>query len=152
MLYASPSSSDIVLQLQENFTFRTHFSYALPVHCGTHLVANRPNHPAFPRTATCTAQAEAPVEKQVARWRQEVFKLLLSSRQAQVAHRQEAADQESAVARLEQRLKTGEDKAMLLEGRLLDRQVDLDLMSVKSNRAEAQLQELYRYLSFHTGR
>lgn len=70
--------------------------------------------------------------------------LLLSSRQAQVAHTQQEAGQAMAVVRLEQQLKCAEDKAMLLDGRLLDRQVDLDLAVVKSNRAEAQLQECYR--------
>ena len=96
-------------------------------------------------------QAEAPIEKQIARWRQEVFQLLLSSRQAQVAHQQQAADQATAINRLEQQLKAADDKAMLLDGRLLDRQVDLDLALVKSKRAEAQLQESYRYLSLESG-
>lgn len=59
-------------------------------------------------------------------------------------HKQQAADQAVTVARLQQQLKAAEDKAMLLDGRLLDRQVDLDLASMKSNRAEAQLQESYR--------
>lgn len=92
----------------------------------------------------CCLQAEAPVEKQIARWRQEVFTLLLYSRQAQVAHTQQEADQAMAVVKLEQQLKAAEDKAMLLDGRLLDRQVDLDLAVVKSSRAESQLQESYR--------
>lgn len=91
------------------------------------------------------AQAEeAPLEKQIGRWRQEVFKLLLSSRQAQLAHKQQAANQASAVARLQQQVKAAEDKVLLLDGRLLDRQVDLDLACMKTNRAEAQLQECYR--------
>ena len=91
------------------------------------------------------AQAEeAPLEKQIGSWRQEVFKLLLSSRQAQVAHKQQVADQALAVATLQQQLKAAEDRAMLLDGRLLDRQVDLDLASMKSNRAEAQVRDCYR--------
>lgn len=73
-----------------------------------------------------------------------MFKLLLSSKQAQVAHTQQEADQSLAVVELEQQLKAAEDKAMLLDGRLLDRQVDLDLAMVKSNRAESQLQESCR--------
>lgn len=52
-----------------------------------------------------------------------------------------------AIVRLGQQLKSAEDKAMLLDGRLLDRQVDLDLALVKSKRAEAQLQESYRYFT-----
>ena len=91
------------------------------------------------------AQAEAPIEKQIARWRQEVFKLLLSSKQAQLAHKQQAEEHVKGIAKLEQELRAAEDGALLLEGRLVDRQVDLDLADVKSKRAEAQLQESCRW-------
>ena len=96
------------------------------------------------------AEAEAPIEKQISRWRQEVFKLLLASKQGQLVHKQHAEAQAQTVARLERELKAAEDSAMLLDKRLMDKQVDLDLACVKGNRAEAQLHESYRCLAYNT--
>lgn len=109
-------------------------------------------HPSTAARHSCYSlvQAETPIEQQISRWRQEVFKLLLSSKQAQLAYNQQAETQAATVARLEQQVTAAEDKALLLDGRLLDRQVDLDLACLRSNRAEAQLQESGRYfVSWH---
>jgi len=92
----------------------------------------------------CPAQAEAPLEKQISRWRQEVFKLLLFNKQAQQAHHQQSGAQTQVIARLEQQLAAAEDQTTLLNSRVLDRCVDLDLVRMKSKRAEEQLQHSNR--------
>ena len=89
-------------------------------------------------------QADSPLEKQINRWRQEVFKLLLSNKQAERAHQQQGAAHASAIATLESKLAAAEDRATLLDSRLLDRHVDLELDLVKFNRAEDQLQQAQR--------
>ncbi|KAL0036701.1 hypothetical protein WJX79_006272 [Trebouxia sp. C0005] len=89
-------------------------------------------------------QVDTPLEKQLSRWRHEVFKLLLSSKQAQHAHQQHSQAQAEVIAKLQQQVMLAEDKATLLDSRLLDRHVDLDLAHVRSKRAEEQLQQSCR--------
>ncbi len=89
-------------------------------------------------------QADTPLEKQLSRWRHEVFKLLLSSKQAQHAHQQQSQAQAEVIAKLQWQVIAAEDKATLLDSRLLDRHVDLDLAHVRSRRAEEQLQQSCR--------
>ncbi len=89
-------------------------------------------------------QADTPLEKQLSRWRHEVFKLLLSSKQAQHAHQQQSQAQAEVIAKLQWQVIAAEDKATLLDSRLIDRHVDLDLAHVRSRRAEEQLQQSCR--------
>ena len=89
-------------------------------------------------------QADSPLDKQISRWRQEVFKLLLSSKQAQQAQHQQASAHAKATATLEQKLSAAEDKATLLNSHLLDRRLDLELAQKKCTRAEEQLQQATR--------
>ncbi|KAL0052868.1 hypothetical protein WJX82_008993 [Trebouxia sp. C0006] len=89
-------------------------------------------------------QVDTPLEKQLSRWRHEVFKLLLSSKQAQHAQQQYSQAQAEVITKLQQQVISAEDKATLLDSRLLDRHVDLDLAHVRSRRAEEQLQQSCR--------
>ncbi|KAL0031176.1 hypothetical protein WJX77_008113 [Trebouxia sp. C0004] len=89
-------------------------------------------------------QADTPLEKQLSRWRHEVFKLLLSSKQAQHAHQQQSQAEAEVIAKLQRRVSAAENKATLLDSRLLDRHVDLDLAHVRRKRAEEQLQQSCR--------
>ena len=68
-------------------------------------------------------QAGLPVEKQIMRWREEVYKLLLSNKQAQASFDAQTAAHLQAQSRLEQQVASADAKALLLEGRLADRQV-----------------------------
>ena len=88
----------------------------------------------------CAAQGDQPVEKQISRWRQEVFKLLLSLKQSQVAQQQQCHDQAQVQAQLQQQLTAAEDKAALLDSRLFDRRVDLDLANMKIRQTEERLE------------
>ena len=89
-------------------------------------------------------QVDTPLEKQLSRWRHEVFKLLLSSKQAQHAHRQHSQAQAEVITKLQQQVISAEDKAALQASRLLDRHVDLDLAYARSRHAEEQLQQSCR--------
>ena len=89
-------------------------------------------------------QSDTPLEKQISRWRQEVFKLLLTQKQAQQAHQQQSDAQAQVIGALRQQVSAGEDKAALLDSRLLDRCVDLDLTKMQARRSEEQLQQSCR--------
>lgn len=52
-----------------------------------------------------------------------MFKLLLSNKQAQAASEADAAAQAQAQSALQQQLASAQAQALLLEGRLVDRQV-----------------------------
>lgn len=86
-------------------------------------------------------QGDTPLEKQISRWRQEVFKLLLTHKQAQQAHQQQADAQAQLIGMFRQQVSAGEDKAALLDSRLLDRCVDLDLTKMLARRTEEQLHQ-----------
>ncbi len=110
---------------------------------GSHL--NPAQNLSYPRHfGWLCIQVDTPLEKQLSRWRHEVFKLLLSSKQAQHAQQQYSQAQAEVITKLQQQVISAEDKATLLDSRLLDRHVDLDLAHVRSRRAEEQLQQSCR--------
>ena len=84
-----------------------------------------PSHYAcHPPTLRLSAdQASMPIEKQIQRWREEVFTLLLANKQGQAEHKAQAAEAEDAQKALEQQLAAAEARALLLDSRLVDRQV-----------------------------
>ena len=128
---------------------RKHVSCS-PVHssCSVfrHILPSTRGFPCRHPTATChpqrpCVQGDTSLEKQISRWRQEVFKLLLTHKQAQQAHQQQADAQAQDIGMLRQQVSAGEDKAALLDSRLLDRCVDLDLTKMQARRTEEQLQQ-----------
>lgn len=70
-----------------------------------------------------SAQECLPIEKQITCWRQEVFKLLLSNKQAESAFSNQAVAHAEAQTKLEQQLASAQAGILLLQGRLVDRQV-----------------------------
>lgn len=77
-------------------------------------------------------QASLPIEKQIQRWREEVFKLLLANKQAEAEHRAQVATMEATQKALERQLASSEAKGLLLESRLVDRQVSNTVLAACS--------------------